>query len=255
MAVNVSYNTGRTRAAFRFAHPKGNSITIDIVRALRTGLESAAQNPHLKLMTIAGEGTDFSFGASISEHTADRIGAVLPEMHALLEDLLDAPSVTAAIVRGRCLGGGFELALACDFIFAAEDAAFGLPEIALGVFPPAGSLLLPARVGSARAGRTILTGETQSARQWHDAGLIELIAPAGALDDQVDAWFDRHLAPKSAAALRHAAAAARASLRHQMRTLLPAIEQLYLEDLMRTHDAVEGIDAFLQKRAPQWNDS
>ena len=140
----------------RLAVPTGNSITVDIVRALRTGLESAAQNPHLKLITVAGEGADFSFGASIPEHTADRIGAVLPEMHALLEDLLDAPSVTAAIVRGRCLGGGFELALACDFIFAAEDAAFGLPEIALGVFPPAGSLLLPARVGSARAGRTIV---------------------------------------------------------------------------------------------------
>ena len=254
MPVTVSFNNDRSRAAFKLAHPKGNIITDEMVRALRAGLESVAQNPHLKLVTIEGAGNDFSFGASIPEHVPEQIAGVLPEMHALVEDLLDVPAVTAAIVRGRCLGGGFELALACDLIFCSTDATFGLPEIKLGVFPPAASVLLPLRVGTARALPAILTGESSPAAEWQTAGLVEVIAEARDLDAAVDRWFDRQLAGKSAVALRHAAAAARAVVRSQVRTLLPEAERLYLQELMQTHDAREGIDAFLSKRTPGWQD-
>jgi cyclohexa-1,5-dienecarbonyl-CoA hydratase len=174
-------------------------------------------------------------------------------MHRLIEQLLEAPAVTAAAVRGRCLGGGFELALACDFIFAADDAVFGLPEVSLGVFPPAASALLPARAGYARATRAILTGEPVSAARW--AGdLVGLTAPAADLTAAIDTWYATHLAPKSAAALRHAAAAARLGLLAHVRATLPQLERLYLDDLMLTHDAAEGIDAFLAKRPPSWKD-
>jgi cyclohexa-1,5-dienecarbonyl-CoA hydratase len=254
MPVTASFNDDQSRAAFRLFHPKGNIITAEIVGALRSGLESISQNPRLKLVTIEGAGADFSFGASIPEHVPDQIGSVLPEMHALIEDLLELPAPTAAIVRGRCLGGGFELALACDLIFAAEDSTMGLPEISLGVFPPAGSVLLPLRIGAARATRAILTGESQPARVWRESGLIEMLAPSADLQGAVDGWFAAHLEKKSAAALRHAAAAARAGLRAEVRVRLPEVERLYLDELMRTHDAVEGIDAFLQKRAPRWQD-
>lgn len=252
--VAVAFNTDQTRAAFRIFHPKGNIITAEMIAALRAGLESVAPNPHLKMLSIEGIGDDFSFGASIPEHAVDRIGIVLPEMHRLIEDLLDAPAVTAAVVRGRCLGGGFELALACDVIFAAEDATFGLPEVALGVFPPAGSALLPVRVGAARASRAIITGAPMGAREWKAAGLVELTAPADRLNAEVDSWFDVHLRQKSAAALRHAAAAARATLVAHVRTVLPQLERLYLQDLMRTTDAAEGIAAFLEKRPADWKD-
>jgi cyclohexa-1,5-dienecarbonyl-CoA hydratase len=254
MPVTVSFNGDRSRAAFTLSHPKGNIITDEMVRALRAGLESAAQNPHLKLLTLEGEGGDFSFGASIPEHVPEQIAAVLPEMHALVEDLLDVPAVTAAIVRGRCLGGGFELALACDLIFCSRDAAFGLPEITLGVFPPAGSVLLPLRIGTARSMPAILTGESSAADAWQSAGLVQVLADARDLAAAVDRWFDAHLAAKSAVALRHAAAAARALLRSQVRALLPDAERLYLQELMHTHDAREGIAAFLQKRTPEWQD-
>jgi cyclohexa-1,5-dienecarbonyl-CoA hydratase len=92
----------------------------------------------------------------VAEHAPAEIARVLPAMHELVHALLDAPAPTAAVVRGRCLGGGFELALACDFILAADDATFGLPEVALGVFAPAGSILLAERVGAARATRALL---------------------------------------------------------------------------------------------------
>jgi cyclohexa-1,5-dienecarbonyl-CoA hydratase len=252
--LSVAFDAGRTRAAFTIFHPKGNILTTEMVVALRSALEAVGQNPHLKLITIEGAGRDFSFGASIPEHAPGQIGLILPEMHALIYDLLDAPAPTAAVVRGRCFGGGFELALACDFILADATASFSLPEISLGVFPPAASALLPVRAGAARATRAILTGEIQTAADLAGSGLVDLVAHGGGLQAGVDAWFAKHLAPKSGAALRHAAAAARMGLIAHVRELLPKLERLYLDDLMRTHDAVEGIDAFMTKRAPSWTD-
>lgn len=250
--VSVAFNRDRSRAAFTLFHEKGNIVTAEMVAALRYGLEAIANNPDLKLITVEGAGPDFSFGASIPEHAANRIGDVLPEMHRLVDDMLDAPAVTAAIVRGRCLGGGFELALCCDFIFASDDAVFGLPEIALGVFPPAASALLPLRVGAARATRAVITGESRPASEWRDAGLVEFVVPLGSLEAEVERWFTRHLAPRSAMALRHAVAAARHELSGRVRETLPELERLYLNDLMRTHDAVEGIAAFIARRSPDW---
>jgi cyclohexa-1,5-dienecarbonyl-CoA hydratase len=254
MSVFISVSSDQSRAALRLFHAKGNIITAELIEALRSAIESLSQNPQLKLVTIEGTGDDFSFGASIPEHAPDQIGRVLPQMHQVIEDLLDLPAPTASVVRGRCLGGGFELALACDFIFASEDAMLGLPEIALGVFPPAAAALLPARAGASRAASAILTGESRPASAWKEAGIVELVAPGHALEHAVDDWFARHLAPRSAAALRHAAAAARMSLVNHVRSVLPQLERLYLEDLMRTHDAAEGIDAFIHKRAPNWRD-
>jgi cyclohexa-1,5-dienecarbonyl-CoA hydratase len=252
--VAVAWNREDTRAALTLFHPKGNIVTADMVAALRAALEELATNPRLKLITLEGAGRDFSFGASVPEHAAGQIESVLPDMHRLVMDLLDAPAVTAAVVKGRCLGGGFELALACDFICAADDAVFGLPEIALGVFPPAGSALLPLRIGAARATRAIVTGESQPAAEWMKTGLLELTAPAPELAAAVDRWFAQHLAGRSAAALRHAVAAARMDLSTRVAQTLPILERLYLSDLMRTADAAEGIDAFMNRRAPSWKD-
>jgi cyclohexa-1,5-dienecarbonyl-CoA hydratase len=252
--VSVAYNTDQSRVAFTLYHPKGNIVTAEMVAALRAALESNAQNHRLKLITIEGAGSDFSFGASIPEHAPDRIAAVLPEMHALIHDLLDAPAVTAAVVRGRCLGGGFELALACDFILCSDDAVFGLPEIAIGVFPPAGSALLPYRAGGARAAHAALTGEQRGAAEWERAGLVQILGPVAGLAGAVETWFERHFAARSAAALRHAAAAVRLGLAAHVRDVLPQLERLYLDDLMRTQDAAEGIAAFMEKRQPQWTD-
>ncbi|HEX2343590.1 MAG TPA: enoyl-CoA hydratase/isomerase family protein [Vicinamibacterales bacterium] len=235
-------------------HSKGNLVSAAAVAALRESLDGVKGDSHIKLIALEGRGPDFSFGASIPEHAPGEIERVLPDMHKLVFDLLDAPAPTAAIVRGQCLGGGFELALACDFIFAAEDAVLGLPEVKLGVFPPAGAALLPARVGAARAARAVLTGETRPAAEWHAAGLVALVAPAARLANEIERWFNTHLKPRSAAALRHAALAARFALREQVARTLPALEQLYLSRLMRTADAAEGVAAFMEKRAPRWRD-
>jgi cyclohexa-1,5-dienecarbonyl-CoA hydratase len=252
--VHLAVNPEKTRAAFRLSHPKGNIVTAEMIGALGQALEAIVENPHLRLVTFEGAGADFSFGASIPEHAPGEIGRVLPETHALIYALLDLPIVTAALVRGRCLGGGFEIALACDFIFAEESSVFGLPEVALGVFPPAASALLPPRIGTARATSAIISGKSLPAREWHQAGLVEAVVADGTLHAEVDRWFEERLRGKSAVALRYAAAAARHGLRQHVRTVLPELERLYLGGLMQTGDAVEGIAAFLEKRVPRWTD-
>ena len=254
MSVHVSFSADATRASIVFSHPTGNILTLDVIHGLRATLSDLAEEEHLRLVTLEGAGDDFSFGASIPEHTADVIQKVLPETHALIVDLLELPAPTAAVVRGRCLGGGFELALACDLIFAADDATFALPEIALGVFPPAASVLLPRRVGYGRASVAILTGERQPASYWQDAGLIERVVPRDRLTAEISAWCAERLTPHSAAALRHATRALRAPLIEAVRTELPAVERLYLRELMQSHDANEGVAAFLAKRPPAWKD-
>ncbi len=254
MAVTVAQSPDATRVALTFAHEKGNIITSEIVRELRAVLEDLLDARALRLVTIEGAGADFSFGASVPEHTRAEIRAVLPEMHDLIRELVALPAATAAIVRGRCLGGGFELALACDFVFAADDAQFGLPEIALGVFPPAGSVLLPVRAGAGRATPAILGGEARTADYWHAAGVVTAVAPGPNLKTIVDEWYARTLGRYSAESLRHAVRVARLPVVNALDLGLADVEQLYLSDLMGTHDASEGVRAFLEKRAPIWKD-
>jgi cyclohexa-1,5-dienecarbonyl-CoA hydratase len=242
------------RASMTLTHPTGNIVTSAVIRRIGAALDELARNRHLKLVTLEGDGADFSFGASIPEHAPGEIEQVLPESHRLIQKLLAFPAPTAALVRGRCLGGGFELALACDFIFAEEGALFGLPEIALGVFPPAACALLPARVGAAQATAAIVTGAQTPAEMWRQAGLVSFVSRRGRLAEDVDRWFDTNLRGRSAEALRHAVAAARLRVRQNVETLLPQLERLYLGTLMQTEDAREGVAAFLEKRLPKWND-
>jgi len=252
MPVDISFNAGLTRASLVFQHPTGNILTLELMRQIRAALEDLLESRHLRLLTIQGAGADFCFGASVAEHTRDHMRTVLPEMHALIKDLIGLPVPTAAVVCGRCLGGGFELALACDYIFAAEDATFGLPEIKLGAFPPAASVLLPRRVGVARSTAAILAGDSKSATFWCDAGLVTWTAPAAGLNAETEAWFERTLARHSAEALRHAVRVARMPIERALGEELDDLERLYLLDLGITHDPAEGVRAFLEKRAPRW---
>jgi cyclohexa-1,5-dienecarbonyl-CoA hydratase len=252
MPVNLTFSGVRARLTFEGPH--GNALTVEMIEAMRRGLAEAASRNGVRLLTIEGGGADFCYGSSIEEHLPGLVASAVPVFHALIRHLVSVPVPTAAVVRGRCLGGGFEMALACDFIFATDDAQFGLPEIKLGLFPPVGAVLLPMRLGASRAAFAILTGEPRPAATWRDAGLIEAVVPARDLDTALATFVSLHLAPRSVVALSHAARASRLAIAHAIETLLPASERLYLESLMRTRDAEEGVRAFLEKRAPRWKE-
>ncbi len=232
----------------------GNLLSLEMVRGLAAAVDEARDQRGLKWLTIEGAGGDFSFGARIQEHLPELMRVVLPATHRLFRALLDFPAPTAALVDGRCLGGGFELALSCDDIIAGQDAVFGLPEIRLAAFPPAAAALLPLRVGASRATRAIVSGDVQTAGYWNDAGLVSVVAAQVTLVEAAGNWFDRHFAPRSAVALRHAVRASRLTMRASAEPALVEAERIFLEDLLPTRDASEGIHAWIDKRDPSWED-
>jgi cyclohexa-1,5-dienecarbonyl-CoA hydratase len=254
MSALVETRSGRDGAWRRIIlnAPRGNLLSLELVRRLGQAIHALESEPGIKWLTVEGTGGEFSYGARIQEHTPELMPTVLPEIHRVFKRLLAFPAPTAALVEGRCLGGGFELALSCDDIIATDTAVFGLPEIRLAAFPPAAAALLPLRVGASRATRAIVTGQSQDARYWYDAGLVSVVGSHVSLIDAAGMWFDNNLAPQSAVALSHAVAAARLTLRGPAETALDAAERDYLGGLLKTADAAEGVQAWLEKRQPRW---
>jgi cyclohexa-1,5-dienecarbonyl-CoA hydratase len=157
----------------------------------------------------------------------------------------------AAAVKGQCLGGGLELASVCHRLFATADAKFGQPEIALGVFAPIASIVLPERIGRANGEDLCLTGRIVTAAEAKQMGLVDELVE-GDPGDAALAWARAHFTARSASSLRMAVKAVRADLAARIRTELPVLEAMYLDELMATRDANEGLRAFLEKRAPVW---
>lgn len=239
-------------ARVTLASPKANILDRKMMLELVESLGGLEWSGMLKVIVIGSEGPHFSFGASIEEHLPAQIGRTLVELRELLRALLLLPVPTIAAVRGQCLGGGFELALACDLIIAEETAQFALPEIKLGVFPPAGAALLPLRIGASRAAEMVITGSSMVATEAKTSGLVQRIAAAGDLEPALKRWLSSDFLPRSTAAMRYAAQASRRPLLHALDHELPALEELYLNGLMQQPEAVEGLLAFLEKRQPLW---
>jgi len=234
----------------RLARPKANLVDAAMIAALREALAAHRGTPGLLAALLDAEGPHFSFGASVPEHLAAHCAAMLASLHGLIVDMLEWPVPILVAARGQCLGGGLEVAMGGSLIFAANDAKFGQPEIRLGVFAPAASVLLPARIGQAAAEEMLFSGRSIDAMEARANGLICSVS-----DDPETAallWFDRELAGRSSAALACALGAVRQDYVATAKRRIAEVEQLYLAGLMQTHDANEGLDAFLAKRPAQW---
>jgi cyclohexa-1,5-dienecarbonyl-CoA hydratase len=193
----------------------------------------------------------FSAGAEVRDHTPDRVAEMLATFHEVFRQLARADCLTIAAVHGHCLGGGMELATFCDFVLATESAQFGQPEIKLGCFPPVALVMLPALVGLRAATDLILTGRTISAREARELGLVTRVVADDALAQSVDALLGE-LRALSPVVLRLSRRALRRNRNAEFEAALEEVERVYLDELMKTEDAQEGIRAFLEKRAPAW---
>ena len=236
-----------------FGPAPANIVDRANVAYLRQQLAAAADDKSIKLVVIKGEGDHFSYGASVQEHTPDLVGNMLREFHDFMRfvDELDLPPLMAA-VKGRCFGGGFEVALLCDIIAVADDALLGCPEISLGVFPPAGSALLPLRTSAGRASEMLSSGRFVDAQTAVAYGIAEYKFSTNNFMSDIEEWAEKSLAKLSASSLRHTRKASRWPFSHALNTVLPGLEKQYLESLMKTVDANEGINAFIEKRKPEW---
>lgn len=236
----------------RLSRPKANVLDATMVAALDTALVEHGSGPGLKGILVDAAGPHFSFGASVEEHLPANCAAMLKSFHKLVLRLAESAVPVLVAVKGQCLGGGLELASAGHLLFAAPDARLGQPEIQLGVFAPAASCLLPLRLPRLHAEDLLLSGRAIGPEEGVRIGLVNTVADdpeAAAL-----AWFDAHLAPKSASSLRHAVRAAREGFTAELRRKLAIVERAYLGELMGTRDAVEGLEAFLAKRPAHWED-
>jgi cyclohexa-1,5-dienecarbonyl-CoA hydratase len=234
---------------------RGNLITGRLVGEFREAIRSAAEDPRLKLIVISGDKDHFSYGADVGEHLPAKIAEVLPQFHALIGELIACDVPTLARVSGYCLGGGFEIALACSMLWCEKTARLGLPEISLGVFPPVAAVFLPVKTSRAVAADLMLSGRVITGVEAHALGIANQVVPRSLFSVRLHDFIVTYILSKSASSLRHANAALMADVRRRYREEMPAIEKLYLEELMRTHDATEGARAFLEKRAPDWQDS
>ena len=234
----------------RLKRPKANLIDALMIAALDKALLEHLGNTDLCAVLLDAEGPHFSFGASVEEHLPAQCASMLQGMHRLILRMIEAPIPVLVAVRGQCLGGGLEVALSGHLMFVTPDAQLGQPEMKLGVFAPAASCMLPELIGPARAFDLLISGRSMTGAEAAGIGL----AAEAAADPQhaALAYFDMHLKPKSASSLRHAVRAARLDYVARVKAKIAAVERLYLDELMATHDAVEGLEAFLGKRAAQW---
>jgi len=232
------------------ATPKANILDMEKCDILSAVFQEAGAAKDLRAVIIDADGPHFSFGASVQEHLPEHIEAMLGGFHRLFYAILDARVPTLAAVRGQCLGGAMELAIFCHRLFAAPDARLGQPEIVLGVLAPVASVMLADRIGRSRAEDLLMTGRSVTAQEGLSMGLVDEIA-----EDPGEAALDyvrRHLVPKSAASLRWAVRGARLGFEERVRRELAEMERLFLQDLITTADAQEGLRAFLEKREPEW---
>jgi cyclohexa-1,5-dienecarbonyl-CoA hydratase len=233
--------------------PKANVLDSVMMGEISGVLCDLENQPNIKLIQFCGAGDHFSFGASVQEHTKEQAPKMLEQFHGLFHSLIDLAIPTAALVSGQCLGGALELASMCNFLFVDETAKLGQPEINLAVFAPPASLILPLKIGQNKADDLLLTGRIIGASEAMASGLASrAFESREAMQRGVDEWTQKSILPKSALSLRFAVKAARHAFNDALRNRLKQVERMYLSELMQTHDANEGITAFLEKRPAKW---
>ena len=236
--------------------PPSNIVSEAVMGEVMGHIEKINSEPDSKLIILTGAGNHFSYGASVPEHTPEKVGSMIPKFHKFIDKILSSPVPIMAKVKGRCLGGGFETAIACHLIFAEKTASFAVPEIILGVFPPPASALLPMMIGDSLANEIVLTGVAKSGEELKGCNLVnEVFDNSEAMEASINKFINNKIMPLSASSLRKASQAVRYGVVTRYREYIKKAEELYLKDLMSTHDAVEGITSFMEKRNPEWKNN
>ncbi len=253
MKIKVEYTHNNSVARIILDDGKANVLDSIMMNEILSVLSSFKEKKNLKLITFEGAGKHFSFGASVEEHKKENAALMLKTFHSIFYSILNLSIPTLAKISGQCLGGGLELALVCNFMFADKSAVLGQPEIKLGVFPPPASVMLPLKIGNAKAENLLITGNSITAEKGKELGLInDVFENKETMEVGVNNWITKNIIPKSASSLRYSVQASRVTFNHLVGKMLPMLEDLYVNNLMKTEDANEGINSFLEKRKPNW---
>jgi cyclohexa-1,5-dienecarbonyl-CoA hydratase len=238
-------------ARLAISNPPLNVIDLAITQEIQRALAEIELRPEISVIVFEGEGRAFCAGVDVKAHLPEQVHEMLTGFHAMIRAVAGSRKITIASVHGACLGGGAELAAVCNMVYTARDATWGFPEIKLGCYPPVAAVVLAALVGQKRADELILTGRQISGDEAVAIGLATRSAHTEELPAMVEETLAQ-LRQLSPAALAHAKKALYAWDAIHFDKGLARAEKIYLEELISTADAREGIMAFLEKRSPKW---
>ncbi len=238
-------------ACITFARPKHNVLNIEMMNALNAQLEALIADRDLKCLVICGEGPSWCAGVEVADHKPEMADEMIATFNRIFEliDQLEVPTIAA--VHGACLGGGMEVAVACDIIVAAKSAVFGQPEIKLGFLPPYAAIRLPQLVGPSKALEICTTGKRYTAEEARQMGMISYAVEDDQLKEAADKIV-REIQASSPLIIRLNKRAVKQHLGMDFAKALPAVSDLFLNVLMKTEDTLEGIASFEEKRKPLW---
>ncbi len=239
-------------AVLTLNRPPLNVLNIAMMEEINDFLANT-MDTGIRVLLINAKGKCFSAGVDVGEHMGELAPKMIEVFHRMFRILYKYEVPVIASVYGSCLGGGCELAAFCDMIIASEDAKFGQPEIQVGVFPPIAALIFPRIMGRKFATELILSGKIISAQEAKEIGLVNKVVSKENLEEETEKYV-KAFSGLSGIVLKKTKKALLAGLGEEFETALKAIEDIYLKELMQTHDANEGLKAFLEKRKPTWQD-
>lgn len=231
--------------------PPVNVLNIAMMDEINQALDAWQSEKDLKVVLFNAKGKCFSAGVDVGEHMGDLAPKMIQSFHGIFRRMYKLNAVTVASVFGSCLGGGCELAVFCDLVVSTSSAKFGQPEIQVGVFPPIAAQIMPRIIGRMAANELILSGKIISGEESFRIGLVNQVVKDDELESATEGFVKPYL-KLSAEVIRSTKKAMKAGLMDDLEPSLKRIEEIYLNELMKSHDAMEGLNAFLEKRKPVW---
>ena len=251
MAEFIKIENDGQVAKITLDRPKHNVLDIPMMNELNAELEKIAADDELKCVVLTGEGRSFCAGVEVGDHKPDQVDEMVAVFNRIFEliNMIDIPVIAA--VNGACLGGGMEVAIACDIVIASEKAIFGQPEIKLGFFPPYAAIRLPELVGPAKAIEILTTGQNYSALESKDLGFVSQVASVDDFEDVVQKQI-KQITMASPLIIRLNKRAVKRHIGTGFAQSVDLVSDYFLNTLMKTEDTLEGIASFEEKRRPTW---
>ena len=246
----ISIETKNGASFLTLNRPPLNVLNIAALNQLGSALTELSRRDSVQVLILKAEGKMFSAGVDVADHTADKVGEMIPLFDRVCQLLANFPVPTLAVVHGHALGGGCELVLCCDLAVMAEGTKLGQPEIQLAALAPIAAMRLPRLTTYRVAADMLFTGRTLTAEEALRHGLVNTVVPA----DHLQSWVNEKVTQLTGLS-RVALAVTKRALQMGFGNWdapAAAVERLYLEELMKTSDANEGLKAFMEKRSPVW---
>ncbi len=248
---NIQYTKDEHVATITLNRPPLNVLNIEMMREINSVVEELQDESKLKVVIFKAEGNAFSAGVDVADHTGRKAEEMIHIFHEIFFNMTKIQAPIIALVNGAALGGGCELAVFCDMVLASDRSKFGQPEIKVGVFPPIAAVIFPWFTNFKKSMELLLTGDTIDANEAKNLGLINAVFPAESFESDAKNFIEK-ITANSSVVLQLTKRAMDEAYGEDYHTGVSKVENIYLNKLMNTHDANEGLKAFLEKRKPEW---